>query len=70
MTITIGFGWWLVPAFVTIALIGGWDVFGIKMDRRAGGYFPDFAGGLMEAGGYAFAALFSIIAWLIWWGLK
>jgi hypothetical protein len=67
MTITIGLGWWLAPAFITIALfvaVAWWSAAELQANDRFG------IGALFSLIGYTFAALLSIIAWLIWWGWK
>lgn len=67
MTITIGFGWWLVPALITLALffaVARWAAKECSGNDRFG------IGALFALIGYAFAALLSAIAWLIWWGLQ
>lgn len=66
MSMTVTFGWWLVPAFITIALLLGWRLFGPRMEPNSGGMFPDFTGGLIEGFGYVAGALLSAIVWLIW----
>ncbi|MCW1844164.1 hypothetical protein [Prosthecomicrobium hirschii] len=66
MTISISFGWWLLPLAVTIGLHLGWRLFGVREQPRRGSMFPDLVGGMVEVGGYLLAALLSIIAWLVW----
>lgn len=66
MTIEIAFGWWLAPASATVALVGGWRLFGVRMKPQGGGMFPDTVGALVELGGYLTAFLLSVIAWLVW----
>jgi hypothetical protein len=70
MTMTISFGWWLLPASVTVALLLGWRLFGARMEPQHGSMFPDALGAFVEAGGYLVAALLSVIAWLVWWGFQ
>jgi hypothetical protein len=66
MAFTIQLGWWVAPAFVTVALFVGWAIWGIKMDGKSGGMFPDFWGAFLQLGGYLIAALLSSFAWLAW----
>jgi hypothetical protein len=66
MTFTLSVGWWLVPAIITIALLVGWRLFGVRMQPNRGSMFPDAGGALMELCGYLVATLLAVIAWLIW----
>ena len=68
--ITLYLGWWLLPAAITVALFLGWRLWGVRMRPSNGGMFPDAAGALLEAVGYLVAALLSVIAWLVWWGIS
>ena len=61
MTITIGFGWWIAPAVITIIALG-WAAF---MSRDMGN--DRFGAGAVIAGFlYLIAAVVSLVAWLIW----
>lgn len=66
MDITISLGWWLLPLAITTLLLGGWRLFGVRMQPNNGGMFPDAGGALMELCGYIVAALLSVIVWLLW----
>lgn len=70
MTMTISFGWWLAPAIFTAAIFLLVLLRGPKMSKDRGGMFPDALGAMLEVASYVLAALLSIIAWLIWWGLR
>lgn len=66
MSLTISFGWWLAPAFFTVAVLLSWRLFGARMKPQRGSMFPDVAGALMEMCGYLVALLLSAIVWLLW----
>jgi hypothetical protein len=66
MTFTISFGWWLVPAFVTVCAFSANRLFGARMGPQNGSMFPDIGGALMELLGYVAALAVSLLAWLIW----
>lgn len=66
MTVTISFGWWILPAVITVVSFIGWRMFGVRMDTHNVGYLPDFGGCLFEIIGYLAAALLSVSAWLLW----
>lgn len=66
MTITLSLGWWLAPAILSVVLLVGWRIFGVRMQPNNSSMFPDAGGALMELCGYLVAALLSVIAWLIW----
>lgn len=66
MTFTLSFGWWIAPCVLTVLLLGGWRVFGVRMQRNNGGIFPDAFGALAELSGYFVAILVSAIIWLVW----
>ena len=59
MTVTISFGWWLLPAAVT----GGsylWAWLARKISR------PSFADDIIALLYYGSATIASLVAWLIW----
>ena len=61
MTITIGFGWWLLPMAVTIIAYG----FAISKFSRGGGgdySFPELWNGIL----LIIVTIPVLIAWLIW----
>lgn len=41
MTFTLSFGWWIAPCVLTVLLLGGWRVFGVRMQRNNGDSFLD-----------------------------
>ncbi|KRA63107.1 hypothetical protein [Rhizobium sp. Root651] len=61
MTFTIEFGWWIVPAIVTILSLG-WAAF-ISRDTGNDQYGP---GAVISLGFYLAASVASLLAWLIW----
>jgi len=65
MTFYFTLGWWIAPALFTVALLVGWRLFGVRMDK-AYGPLPDCAGALFELLGYVVAALLAAIGWLVW----
>lgn len=66
MDVSISLGWWLLPLAMTTAAFIVVRVFGPRMQPQNGGMFPDMGGALMELLCYAVAAIFSLLAWLIW----
>jgi hypothetical protein len=61
MTVTIDFGWWLVPAAITLACFG----YAAFMSRDMGN--DRFgAGAVISFGFYMMAAVVSLLSWLIW----
>jgi hypothetical protein len=61
MEITIGFGWWLIPAVITLLSFG----ISAFMSRDLGN--DRFgAGAVIALGFYLMAAVVSLLAWLIW----
>lgn len=66
MTFHVSLGWWLLPLSVTVFLIFGWRLFGVRMQPQRGSMFPDLGGALIEGGGYLVAVLLFVIVWLLW----
>jgi len=64
MTITLTFGWWLLPLAVTIAAFG-WHSWATKENRRTGGY-EDIGMAMGQLITFSAALVVSLIAWLIW----
>ena len=61
MEITIGFGWWLIPAVITLLSLGTSAFMSRDLgDDRFG------AGAVIAFGFYLMAAVVSLLAWLIW----
>ncbi|UXS69176.1 hypothetical protein FY145_01125 [Agrobacterium tumefaciens] len=61
MTIAIGFGWWVVPALITVLTFG----YAAFMSRDMGN--DRFgAGAVIAFGFYLLASVASLLAWLIW----
>ncbi|UXT31980.1 hypothetical protein [Agrobacterium tumefaciens] len=61
MTIAIGFGWWVVPALITVLTFG----YAAFMSRDMGN--DRFgAGAVITFGFYLLASVASLLAWLIW----
>lgn len=59
MTITMSFGWWLLPAAVTVAsYLWAW------LTNR--GSRPSYADAVIALISYGAATIVSLIAWLIW----
>lgn len=61
MTITIGFGWWIAPAVITIICFGYAAFMGRDMGNDRFG-----AGAVITFGFYLMAAVISLFAWLVW----
>lgn len=64
MSVSISLGWWLVPAFVTVAAFVAVRMLGPRMSSRGG--VGDVVIGLMELLCYCAAAVVSLVAWLVW----
>ena len=63
-SITIVLGWWLVPAFVTLA---SFAVAFIKTPKpEPSSYFPDFSPILIGGALFGVATILSLLAWLLW----
>jgi hypothetical protein len=61
MTITIGFGWWLIPAVITLISCGTAAFMSRDMGNDRFG-----AGAVIAFGFHLMAAVASLLAWLIW----
>ncbi|KAA3527062.1 hypothetical protein GOZ96_04815 [Agrobacterium vitis] len=61
MTFTIGFGWWIVPAVITLLAFG----YAAFMSREEGNDQYGVAA-IISLGFYLMAAVVSLLAWLIW----
>lgn len=64
MNITIGFGWWLAPMFVTGAALGWYLARRPRQD--AGGYYGSAGTALARLIYFTPALVISLVAWLIW----
>lgn len=64
MTITLTFGWWLLPAIVTAAVFG--FVIWQERKRPSVGGLGDVGGAAITFMGALVAAVVSLAAWLIW----
>lgn len=64
MTLTIGFGWWLLPTAVTIIAV----VVALYMSREDGshGDYASIGNAFVALVIYCVAIIVSLIAWLIW----
>ncbi|MER9652504.1 hypothetical protein NKJ26_03165 [Mesorhizobium sp. M0152] len=61
MSLTVTFGWWVVPAVITIGTFGRAAM--IPAEPKGGDYsFPD----PMPFIRFGLAAIFSLAAWLVW----
>lgn len=61
MELTITFGWWLIPAVITLLSFGA-----VTFMSRDAGSDQSGAGSIIAAGFYLLAAVVSLLAWLIW----
>jgi len=61
MELTITFGWWLIPAVITLLSFGTVTFMSRDMGNDQYG-----AGAVIAAGFYLLAAVVSLLAWLIW----
>lgn len=64
MTFAITFGWWLVPALVTVAAFGA--AYLAMPSRRPPSGYGDIGGAIVALVEFAAAAILSLIAWLAW----
>lgn len=62
MTVTITFGYWLIPTFITVlAFVTAW-----WYSRPTPRYSRDYVGALIDLIFYGAATIVSLIAWLVW----
>lgn len=61
MSVTLTFGWWLLPLVITVLAIS----FALFLSQRKGGQ-DDLAGGIVSLIFFCFATIISLLAWLIW----
>lgn len=61
MEFTVTFGWWLIPAVITLL-----SFVGAAFVARDIGNDPYGAGGFIALGFHLIAAVASLLAWLIW----
>jgi hypothetical protein len=65
MTLTIGFGWWLLPALITaVACAASWWI--DTYDSRRGYSRSEYLGGLVSALIWSPAIIVSLFGWLVW----
>ncbi|WPE22482.1 hypothetical protein [Shinella zoogloeoides] len=61
MTFTVEFGWWLIPALITLLAFGAAAFMSRDMGNDRFG-----AGAVISFGFYLMAAVASLLAWLVW----
>lgn len=64
MTFTIGLGWWIAPALVTVLALG-WALF-MSRDEGSHGDYASIGNAFVALVIYGAALIVSLIAWLVW----
>jgi hypothetical protein len=62
MTLTIQFGWWLLPLALTVAAF--WRAAYLDRDNKPGGDYN--MSGIVSAVYYGLALIVSLAVWLVW----
>ena len=68
MSITLTFGWWLIPAIITLIAFGKWTIY--VLQRESGGDY-DFGDdlGVNAVIGLLVAAIISSFSWMVYFGM-
>lgn len=64
MTITVAFGWWLIPAAITLCAFG--CAYWCRKDDKPAGDYAEAAQGIITLFSYGVALIAALIVWLIY----